>query len=122
MNATIDKIFKIAMLVISTGIGAAVINFWIEWKTDEAIEESQQFDGPAQKHKVLFHVDEAPTPKQLQEAYLRDSLNTVSAIKSRRVRDSLALIKDHRDSLTAVTIFLLKEQVKGLNEKVNHIH
>lgn len=76
--------------------------------------ESKGFTTPEEKVEVIQHVKQAPSPEQLQRQMILDSINTQSAIKSRALRDKLQKEQSKRDSLTAVTIYQIKEELKTL--------
>lgn len=84
--------------------------------------EARQFDSPVQKVTTIQRVDALPTPREQAKQYLLDSLNTVSAIRSRALRDSLQRIESTRDSLTATTIYQMKEEIEMINLKIENKH
>lgn len=73
-----------------------------------------QFDDAAQKQEVIQYVADAPSPLQVQRKFLLDSINTASAINSRALRDSITIMRNTRDSLTAVTIYQIKERLEKI--------
>jgi hypothetical protein len=85
--------------------------------------DGRVFDSPEQKVEVVQHVEYSPTPKQAQAKYLRDSMNTVHARKSRAMRDSIYIVetkaRQRTDSiilLNADQMYQIKEEIKTLKE------
>lgn len=86
--------------------------------------EGRTFDSPDQKVYVVKKVEELPTPEQEQRKYFQDSINTASAIKSRRKRDSLWLLEhkarmrtDSINRLNADQLFQIKEELKKIKSQ-----
>lgn len=81
----------------------------------EAIKEEKlkQVVFPSQEMKAAVVARELSQPTIKQEMYTRilDSINKTKAIKSRRLRDSLQIVASNRDSLTAQTIYEMKEEM-----------
>lgn len=94
----LENIKKYWFLIALLG-GAAV---WI------ATIDSKTFDSPEQKVKHVIHVNESLTPEQQLRAYIMDSLNKDSAIKTRaeRLRNEIK-----RDSIRAINDSIANDKI-----------
>ena len=100
----------IAALLIA-GVGAT-INFWLEWKEDEAIEEQQakavMFDDAGQKQTTLNHVEQSLSPEDQKIKVLRDSDFQERILKEIRHIDSI-------NKLNADQMYQIKEEIKNIH-------
>ena len=78
------------------------------------------WDSAVQKVTTIQRVEALPTPREQARQYVLDSMNTVSAIRSRSLRDSLQKEESRRDSLTATTIYQMKEEIEMINIKIKN--
>lgn len=59
-----SKIWKVVELLTAGGVltvAGVLINFYIQWQTDEQLEQGQMFDTETQKAKVIQHIESIPT-------------------------------------------------------------
>ena len=80
--------------------------------------DSKTFDNPEQKVEVINYVSESPSPEQKQRAYLMDSLDKDSAIKTRAVRLKREL---KRDSIRAIKDSIVLDYVQKNAEQIYQI-
>lgn len=104
---------KHGLLSMAIGIIISLIT-WMYAKTfdkgkREAEVESRLFKSVDYRIKTENIIDASLTPQQIADKNYRDSINDVSKNKSRHLRDSMFIIAQRRDSLTAVTIYQFKE-------------
>ena len=110
----LEKYYKILMILFSTGILGLIFKFAVDFKSAQETNKAVHFDSPKHKVEIDTKVKALPSPREIVSKRLRDSANTVSAIKSRALRDSLTKVQNSRDSLTAVTIYQMKEEIREL--------
>tara|TARA_R110000851_G_scaffold295152_4_gene450004 strand:+ start:624 stop:989 length:366 start_codon:yes stop_codon:yes gene_type:complete len=107
-------------------IGGVIIGV-AGWLFNQGIEynslEGKTFDSPEQKVEVVKYVKDAPTPKDMWQKHLRDSLDSVNRVNSRKIRDSLMVLEyearkktDSINILNADQLFQIKEELKKLIE------
>ena len=91
--------------------------------------ENRLFKSPEMKYKTETYMNQKLSPEQEQRAYILDSINKMSAIKSRANRDSLYKIEvkarqveakarrvtDSIVKLNADQMYQIKEQLKRIN-------
>lgn len=96
------------------GLIGLVGTFYVDWKTDEAVEDEAKyqekalmFDHPSQKENVIDHVEEAMTGYEQQVKALQDE-----AFK----KEVLKQLKDmaHIDTLNADQMFQIKEELEKI--------
>lgn len=80
--------------------------------------KSRIFETPEEKVSVVKFVEESPSPEQQQRAYFMDSLNKVSAIKTREVRLKKEL---ERDSIRAIQDSIIMDYVQKNADQVFQI-
>lgn len=118
-TSTIELVFKGLMLLITTGVGAAILNFYVEWKEDEAIEEQEakavMFDDAGQKQTTINHVDQSLSPEDQKVKVLRDQDFQRQVLKELREMDSLR-------RLDADQIFQTKDEIRKINDHIESDH
>lgn len=110
-----------------TGIAAMLFTaaIWlIDFGANNVHNESRWFDTPEQKSSVILTVESSPTPEQRVRERILDSINTIEAIRSRRLRDkmflqqdSLRKITDSINRLNADQLYQIKQELKELKNK-----
>lgn len=123
-KSLLDKIKEWLPLLSLLGIitlGAGLI--YKEGKKEQFLQD--RILEPEVKVKITDHVDKGPTAKQEHRAMLLDSLNKISAIKSRAYRDSVfgEIIKNQKkadsiDLLNADQMYQIKQELKTI--KAHH--
>lgn len=87
--------------------------------------DSKTFDSAEQKVEVTKFVEESPGAKEQWEKHLRDSMNTVHAMKERVKRTRQQFVSDsihrHRDSLTFDMIQRQTIQLEQVKEELKKI-
>jgi hypothetical protein len=112
----LEKFNKYFPITFVTGILIS-IGTWLYTRGGNDVKLEQRIYPTVElRNKSIRHLEVVPTPQQIAKKAILDSLNTVSAIKSRRLRDSLIKKQAKRDSLTAVTIYQMKEEIKALKK------
>ncbi len=83
--------------------------------------DNRIFSTKEMKYETEKYMKQKPSPAQEQKAYFRDSINKVSAIKSRAMRDSIykeeIMARRKSDSinmLNADQLYQIKEQLRLL--------
>ena len=83
--------------------------------------ENRLFTTEKMRYETERYMEKKPSPKQEQQAYFRDSANKASAIKSRKMRDSVYLVEtkarrktDSIVALNADQLYQIKEQLKRI--------
>lgn len=103
---------------------------YIIWTTATFKEQVKgvTFSDNNKKVKTEMHVDNGPSAADEREAFILDSINKSSAIKSRAKRDSIFQIlldeKKVTDSLKKLDsdqIYQIKEEFKGIKEELKKI-
>jgi len=94
-------------------IAGTLINFYIEWKSDEATEEHQMFDGPDQKTRVLDHVDKIDAvdmgvKMKLDQEFQKEVLKTL---------DQIQKVQAHQDTINERT----HDQIYQNNQRLKEI-
>jgi hypothetical protein len=104
-----EKFYKYFSIV--AAIGAVVFGVY-KYVDENGAKKKDLYDRAfttiEMRIKTEDKVENGLTPKQEQHNFIMDSLDKVDRKRSRSVRDSLMILKNRRDSLTAVTIFQLK--------------
>ena len=114
---TIRKNWAIILLIV-TWIGGGVA-YYIHEQVDRGLLESRVFKTPEEKVKVITHVDGAPTPAQLQRAYILDSINKSTAIQFRSEQLKRDKYRDSIQILNADQLYQIKEELKKIKENGN---
>lgn len=118
---TLEKHWKLISGII---VGISAVATWIfSQGANSRSLEGKVFDSPEQKVEIITHVEDAPSPKQLQLKHLRDSINTAHAMKSRSKRDSAHFeelrrrhVTDSINQLNADQIYQIKQEFKEIKE------
>lgn len=99
--------------VLLLGVAGIVLNFYVEWKADEAAEDEVKyqekalmFDTPEQKQETNSHVREALTPLEQRLKSERDNDFQQTVLKQLK---HLAKI----DTLNADQIYQIKQQLEN---------
>lgn len=114
-----------AMVVALISLGG-----WVYTQGGNSVEtESRLFKSQEMKYETEKYMEERPSAEQEQRAYILDSVNKSSAIKSRAKRDSLyesevaarkleakaRRVTDSIVKLNADQMYQIKEQLKRIN-------
>lgn len=110
---SVRKNWAILFLII-TWIGGGIA-YYVHDQVDNELIKSRIFKDPEEKVKVINHVDNAPSPAQLQRKYIMDSINTMTAIRFRKSQDSMTKVRDSILMLNADQMYQIKEQLKKLS-------
>ena len=114
------KYWGILVAVVGVCVGVAG---WLFNKGAETQDVNGRiFDSPEQKVFIVHTVKELPSTEQTIGKHLRDSMDAVNRIKSRKIRDSLMILeheaRKHTDSinrLNADQMYQIKQELKRLN-------
>jgi len=98
----------------------AVISFIYSRGVEDQDNKNLKFDSVTQKHDVLDHITDSPTPEQKQRAIILDSINKTSAIEHRKaqdqsnkLRDSIAISQDSINRLNSDQLYQIKELLRN---------
>ena len=108
------------------GIGTVLVGLGVKLDT-------RLFSDSTMRFKTEEYINESPSAESRQRDRILDSINTTSAIKSRKIRDSLFIdfgkdikqikkaqqIQDSVNLLNADQIFQIKEQLKEQRQNNN---
>jgi len=125
-----EKFMKYWQLIVGVLGGTLIAVFgWFYTQGQQSKEyEGRTFDTPEQKVYTVKKVENLPSPKEEWQKYYLDSINNVSAIKSRKVRDSLMIVerkaREYTDSinlLNADQLYQTKEEVKQIKSVLQRL-
>ncbi len=119
---TFKKYWQLIIGVVTTVL--VVIGWVYDRGRIDSNYEGKIFDTVEQKVETVQHIENSPTPKQVMAKYLRDSINTVHAKRSRAKRDSLWMeehkARKYTDSinrLNADQLFQIKQELKEIKKQ-----